>query len=146
MTTEPTTEPRVITARLLAQADAFTRGYVVEELWLSVDDTSAEYDPASGFGPSLARTAGESNIDPETLRAVIDECADFVAMNRADLDATGDDDDDLGADFALSRNGHGTGFWDRGYGAVGDRLDAAAKVYGATYWYVDDETGRIVRA
>ncbi len=37
-----------------------------------------------------------------------------------------------GQDFYLTRNGHGTGFWDRGYGDVGKRLTEAAKIYGST--------------
>lgn len=37
-----------------------------------------------------------------------------------------------GADFYLTRNGHGTGFWDRGYGDIGTQLTEAAKVYGST--------------
>ena len=37
-----------------------------------------------------------------------------------------------GGDFYLTRNGHGAGFWDRGYGDVGKQLTEAAKVYGST--------------
>ena len=36
-----------------------------------------------------------------------------------------------GHDFALTRNGHGTGFWDRGLGAIGDMLSNECKPYGA---------------
>lgn len=36
-----------------------------------------------------------------------------------------------GIDFILSRNGHGTGFWDRGYGDAGDELHKWAKTFGA---------------
>lgn len=35
-----------------------------------------------------------------------------------------------GQDFALTRNGHGAGFWDRSYGELGDKLSDAASVYG----------------
>ena len=35
-----------------------------------------------------------------------------------------------GHDFALTRNGHGTGFWDRGMGAIGDMLTEECKPYG----------------
>lgn len=36
-----------------------------------------------------------------------------------------------GHDLALTRNGHGTGFWDRGLGAIGDTLTDEAKAYGS---------------
>ena len=35
-----------------------------------------------------------------------------------------------GHDFALTRNGHGTGFWDRGLGDIGDMLTEECKPYG----------------
>ena len=35
-----------------------------------------------------------------------------------------------GHDFALTRNGHGTGFWDRGLGEMGDMLSNECKPYG----------------
>ncbi len=42
-----------------------------------------------------------------------------------------------GHDFALTRNGHGVGFWDRGYGDIGDILTDACKPYGEHNLYVD---------
>ena len=41
-----------------------------------------------------------------------------------------------GHDFALTRNGHGAGFWDRGLGLVGDALTSIAKPYGDRSLYV----------
>ena len=35
-----------------------------------------------------------------------------------------------GHDFALTRNGHGAGFWDRGLGEIGDMLTEECKPYG----------------
>ena len=35
-----------------------------------------------------------------------------------------------GHDFALTRNGHGTGFWDSGLGEMGDMLTEECKPYG----------------
>ena len=35
-----------------------------------------------------------------------------------------------GHDFALTRNGTGTGFWDRGLGEIGDMLTEECKPYG----------------
>ena len=36
-----------------------------------------------------------------------------------------------GHDFALTRNGHGAGFWDRGLGEMGDMLSKECKPYGS---------------
>jgi hypothetical protein len=43
----------------------------------------------------------------------------------------------FGHDFWLTRNGHGAGFWDRGLGALGDRLTDASKPYGEVNLWVD---------
>jgi len=42
----------------------------------------------------------------------------------------------MGHDFALTRNGHGAGFWDRGHGALGEKLSEAARVYGEASVYI----------
>ena len=38
--------------------------------------------------------------------------------------------EDIGTNFYLSRNGHGTGFWDRGWSEAGDTLHRLAKYHG----------------
>lgn len=37
---------------------------------------------------------------------------------------------EVGSDFHLTRNRHGSGFWDRGLGALGDELTALARPFG----------------
>jgi len=44
-----------------------------------------------------------------------------------------------GHDFALTRNHHGAGFLDRGYGPIGDALTDAAQIYGEANLYLDSE-------
>lgn len=61
----------------------------------------------------------------------------FCDANSADIEnmqAT-----QVGHDFWLTRNGHGAGFWDRGLGALGDRLTSAAHAYGSCDLYVGDD-------
>lgn len=41
----------------------------------------------------------------------------------------------IGHDFSLTRNHHGTGFWDRGYGALGDWLTRCAQSFGSSSLY-----------
>ena len=43
----------------------------------------------------------------------------------------------LGHDLWLTRNGHGAGFWDRGLGALGERLTETAKAMSEAYSFVD---------
>jgi hypothetical protein len=69
--------------------------------------------------------AGERELSAD-LYAFLDD-AD-VARDVADLSP-----ESVGHDFWLTRNGHGAGFWDRGLGELGERLSAAARVYGEDY-------------
>lgn len=68
----------------------------------------------------------------ETIRG---ECEAFAKYNARDLIAGGWDGADAGHDFYLTRNGHGTGFWDRGKGEHGERLSNAAKGYNTSELY-----------
>ena len=44
-----------------------------------------------------------------------------------------------GHDFWLTRNGHGAGFWDRGYGDAGEELSELAKEFGEANIYMGDD-------
>lgn len=96
--------------------DAFTLGYIECALWSeNLNDVSV------------------SDLSAETLGRLVADAKDFQKTNRALLDRAneqGRDDAHLGHDFWLSRNGHGTGFWDRGLGAIGTELHKNAKPYG----------------
>ncbi len=110
----------------MPKLDDFTIAYLEAALWSSTDwDTGEPLD-------------GEYDIDdftPASIRQAISDCEDFQEANEDDLDEIaerfGATDAQSGHDFWLTRNGHGAGFWDRGYGPVGDRLSAAARVYGS---------------
>jgi hypothetical protein len=49
------------------------------------------------------------------------------------------EDDAIGHDFWLTRNGHGAGFWDRGLGELGDFLTKMSKPFGEATLYVSDD-------
>jgi hypothetical protein len=70
------------------------------------------------------------DLAAETIAEAVTECRDFRDANADDLAEAGDDAQN-GHDFWLTRNRHGAGFWDRGYGNVGKRLTDAAHVYGS---------------
>lgn len=101
---------------------AFT-ACVVCALWSSLvsDESGERCEPADDH-------YGLEDIDADILEELRDDLAAFVADNRDDL--AGMDSAQVGHDFWLTREGHGAGFWDRGLGERGDRLTAAAKIYG----------------
>jgi len=96
----------------------FFTQYVNTLLWSETDDN----------GNPLDDNYDESDIDPTGTEEMRGDCDDFIAANVADLADI--DAAQAGHDFALTRNQHGAGFWDRGLGDLGDRLSDAAKVYG----------------
>ena len=82
-------------------------------------------------------------ISDEANDRISDDCSLFVeAADNANLlreYVIWRSLDDLGHDFWLSRNGHGTGFGDRGLGALGDKLHALAKSFKECTAYEGDD-------
>lgn len=99
--------------------DEFTRGYLDCAEWLLDDEV--DRDKLRGW---TKRAIGKAAAD----------CAAFQRDNASLLeryeDATGRDMASAGHDFFLTRNGHGTGFWDRGDDPVLETLSGAASAYG----------------
>lgn len=67
-----------------------------------------------------------------------EDCAGFLDDNKELIAQSGLTYEEVGHDFWLTRNGHGTGFWDRGLGAVGTMLSCASEMFGSVDLYVDD--------
>lgn len=109
--------------------DKFTRAYIEAALWSSTDDE----------GEPLDSNYNESDIAPETLREMQADCKDFQEDFGELLYSAHLTSEQEGHNFWLTRNGHGTGFWDRGLGAIGDALTAAAGEYGEYNLYVGDD-------
>lgn len=113
--------------------DSFVRQYLETALWSSNDNSNDQ------GGDPLDKNYTIDDIAPETIAQAISDCARFRAANQIDLIKTGDDDEQNGHDFWLTRNRHGAGFWDRGYGDVGKRLTDACHVLGEVDLYVGDD-------
>lgn len=117
--------------------DKFLHAYAVAALWSSTDEEGEPLDAVFSVG----------DIAPATLASMREDCADFIQSNAADLaeysarmgNEEWSGEDRAGHDFWLTRNGHGAGFWERGLGALGERLTSAAKVYGSADLYVGDD-------
>lgn len=123
--------------------DPFYCGYAVAALWSSSDSSGESFLDAAGYGVI--------DIAPETAERMITDCDEFLAtlaangISRemlADLYQVNDGDAPLnwaGHDFWFTRNGHGAGFWDRGFGELGDELSEIAEDSGMVNLYVGDD-------
>lgn len=112
--------------------DKFFAAYLECALWSSMDDSD------DSGGEPLDSNYSPDDIPEDVRERLRAECIDFIAANCETLDKTGADSAQHGHDFWLTRNGHGAGFWDRGYGGVGRELTEAAHVYGSVDLYVAD--------
>ena len=85
----------------------------------------------------------DAEISPHSRATMLAECDGFIADNWALIQETGQSAEQCGHDLWLTRNGHGVGFWDRGYDlAIGDALTRAAHLAGERNLYLGDD-GRI---
>jgi hypothetical protein len=100
----------------------FTQGYIEAAFWTGTDGIEAR---------------SFSDLAPETLAVMLADSMTFQLANAEDLEAG--DCRRHGIDFWLTRNRHGAGFWDRGYGERGDRLTKSAHTYGECHLYVGDD-------
>lgn len=109
------------------QLDKFTLAYIGAALWSSVDDEGNPLD--SRFSPE--------DLPASALLGIAADCIAFRAEAGELLD--GLSDEQAGHDFWLTRNRHGAGFWDRGLGAVGDKLTEIAQSFGESDFYIGDD-------
>ena len=109
----------------------FLDAYIAVALWSSTNDSGTPFDETYTTG----------DLSGELLDQMIEDCAAFIA--KADL--SDERFTQAGHDFWLTRNGHGSGFWDRPevYGEEKAReLTALAESFGHVDLYVGDD-GRI---
>jgi hypothetical protein len=125
--------------------DEMVQAYAECLLWAGLD----------WMHPSLKENGGDENNPPpfdenydtgdlsdEAWESIHEDCQafydyhacilDWVRSRPADTQSGFYGPDQAGHDFYLTRNGHGTGFWDRGLGVLGDILTAGSKPYGET--------------
>lgn len=110
--------------------EVFIKQYLVTALW-----SSSDYENEA----PMDKNYGLEDIHIDTLLQMRADCVDFYAINR---EAT---DNNLGPkqaghDFWLTRNGHGSGFWDSAWPEdVSDQLDKNSKNYGTYDLYIGDD-------
>lgn len=121
--------------------EAFLSAYIECALWSSTDNSD------DSGGDPLDDNYNAEDIAPETHEQMLRDCESFCDANATLLEecrllspaSEWGFDAQCGHDFWLSRNGHGAGFFDRGYAEVGDKLQKACKPYGSVYLYVNED-------
>lgn len=117
---------------------SFLDAYIEAALWSSTDESTPQ------GGEPLDDNYGPEDLTPETKAKMAEDCKKFQSENADTLSASGLPDSQAGHDFWLTRNGHGSGFWDEeddGDPAVKAALEAltsASKKFGETHLYVGD--------
>lgn len=108
--------------------DVFTAAYIEAALWTSTEGE----DHLDDLGFSI------DDLAPETKAKIERTCAAFQQQNAAILADI--DKEQAGHDLWLTRNGHGAGFWDRGYPQeIGEKLTSEAQALGEEDLYVGDD-------
>jgi len=125
--------------------DKFVLGYKIAARWSS----SHMEDENDNCGTPFDQLDPEPEWSEEALKQIDKDCRAFLEDQELDLidyildrscsTAEGSAIEHAGHDFWLTRCGHGTGFWDRGLGGLGDRLTKACEPYGNVDLYLGDD-------
>ncbi len=116
------------------ECDDFLRGYLDAALF------TADAHPPSGQDYVSSGRADEMfpSLPDYFIEQARKDCAKFTVENCSLLNQAGDPWQN-GADFWYTRNGHGVGFWDRGYpDEIADPLTKACKKWGEV-WLMPNE-------
>lgn len=74
------------------------------------------------------------DLSESEQKEVLNDCENFQEEHSdyfSKLDSEGLSQ--MGYDFYLTRNRHGAGFWDRGLGEIGNKLNKSAHIYGSQH-------------
>ena len=104
-------------------------GYLKAALWAETDDND---DP-------LEDNYTARDIDSGSISKAKRDIKKFVQMAGDLLMVDGNDEEQIGHDLWLTRNGHGAGFWDGDYPEAGDELTKLCERLGEKYIYVGDD-------
>ena len=124
------------TQQTIGALDSFTLAYLECALWAEEDRLETEL----GMVPQI------SDVAPQCLADIAESCRQFQSANFAELIGANyplhpsyGPTEMAGHDFYLTRNHHGAGYWDRGLGAIGQRLTDSAHNWGESCPYVGDD-------
>jgi hypothetical protein len=126
------------------QLSEFITGYIKAATFYSDDNDG---DPlTANFSPDFS----PDDLPLETTLALTLDCIHFTTdmgatLHDAFIRVDGYNHEKAGIDFWLTRNGHGSGFWDRKLGNIGEELTSYAHTYGERHLYVGDD-GKVYAA
>lgn len=115
--------------------DTFTQNYLEAAFWTEEERLKEEAVENGIERPDMH----DYDWSPEALQIADEECRKFQGQAQELLQQAGGDEQN-GHDFWLTRNGHGAGFWDRGYhDEIGDGLSEISKQFGEKFVYLGDD-------
>lgn len=139
-------------SRDFRELPALLRGYI-EAAFFTAPRPGEYGDDSDADSSAIPEEYGFPDLAPEALEAMRKDCEAFErkharaldALERAESDYRGDyDREAAGRDLWFCRNGHGVGFWDRGFkgraGAIAERLSEAARAMGESDLYRGDDS------
>ena len=86
------------------ELSSFVRGYLTCAYWTS--------DPKPGQGEYAKERECHAKTTAQSVEKAVEDCALFQRGNATDLELSGVSDDKAGHNLWLSRNGHGSGWFD----------------------------------
>lgn len=114
----------------LANLPALERGFFTAAFWTADDEAPGGMDYRdTGNADDLFERLHPGNREKMLARIAAWTKENLPLLEEA-IDEGGLDDEQIGHDLHLTAQGHGTGFWDRGLGELGERLTEAAKRFG----------------
>lgn len=127
---EENRESAKILISLKDEIETFANAYKECALWSSVDDDSTPLDASYTIG----------DFNQESEYKILADCISFMLQSYDIMKETNADYSQHGHDFWLTRNGHGAGFWDRGYREAGEKLSNIARGFGESYINVGNDS------
>ncbi len=119
--------------KFIASLDRMTKAYLEAALWATTDNST----PSGGEPLDANYDIGDFTL--KALQEAKADCENFYQDNEYDLANAGLNMEEIGHNFFLSRNGHGSGFFDLPLlGETKNRLQKSAKVWGTSEPYVGD--------
>lgn len=109
--------------------ETFIEQYIETLFWSETD----------GDDTPLDLNHEKMDLSSETLEKIRKDCEKFFNENMDLLEKVPGGYSQCGHDFALTRNGHGAGFWDRGLGKMGDILTEKCDEFGQFDLYIGDD-------
>jgi len=110
----------------------FTKGYIEALIFTAPDEGHLHPGDMSATCEALAEAM------PSSLRSEIEaDCEQFIAKHAV-IVTKHPEPERAGLDFAYTRNGHGTGYWDGSLGRLGQLLTEAAQGEGERNLIVED--------